>query len=311
MARLGLDADAIRARNPRLIYASISGYGQTGPWVKRRAYAPVVEAESGIVASRATPEVASREGPAQPRRPVHVARDRLPDPRPLYATHRRGPVDRRVDGRDDAVRQRASPRRAVDATTIRSGSAASAPVTISCSVANGESLVVSGHPAERGSSTSSSPPWAPDLADDPRFVDVPPARELRCARGIIRNSPPRCRRRCIRGQFSKHQLAVVAWSPGEVTDTEWARERNAVVEVDDRAEGRSACPTPRGDSGVTRRRRVGDSQYRGEDNRSLLSELLGYDNARLDELEAGGVLSSRMPTPDTIGVVVFGSRSRR
>lgn len=39
MGRLGLDATTVRARNPRLIYASISGYGQTGPWVTRRAYA--------------------------------------------------------------------------------------------------------------------------------------------------------------------------------------------------------------------------------------------------------------------------------
>ena len=32
MTRLGLGADVVRARNPRLIYASLSGYGQTGPW---------------------------------------------------------------------------------------------------------------------------------------------------------------------------------------------------------------------------------------------------------------------------------------
>jgi len=32
MKRLGLDAEALQARNPRLIYATISGYGQSGPW---------------------------------------------------------------------------------------------------------------------------------------------------------------------------------------------------------------------------------------------------------------------------------------
>ena len=37
-------------------------------------------------------------------------------------------------------------------------------------------------------------------------------------------------------------------------------------------------------------------RYRGEDNRSLLAELLGYDKERLDVLEADGVLSSRLPS---------------
>lgn len=35
-------------RNPRLIYASITGYGQSGPWRSRMAYAPTVQAEAGF-----------------------------------------------------------------------------------------------------------------------------------------------------------------------------------------------------------------------------------------------------------------------
>lgn len=38
LARLGLDPDTLRARNPRLIYASISGYGLDGPDADRAAY---------------------------------------------------------------------------------------------------------------------------------------------------------------------------------------------------------------------------------------------------------------------------------
>ena len=48
MTRLGLDYETLSASNSRLIYASISGYGATGPWVDRRAYAPVVNAEAGL-----------------------------------------------------------------------------------------------------------------------------------------------------------------------------------------------------------------------------------------------------------------------
>jgi len=47
MTRLGLDYQALSALNQRLIYCSISGYGQTGPSAGAPAYAPVVHAASG------------------------------------------------------------------------------------------------------------------------------------------------------------------------------------------------------------------------------------------------------------------------
>jgi crotonobetainyl-CoA:carnitine CoA-transferase CaiB-like acyl-CoA transferase len=47
MQRLRLDYDSLRALNPRLIYCSISGYGQTGPSAELPAYAPVIHAASG------------------------------------------------------------------------------------------------------------------------------------------------------------------------------------------------------------------------------------------------------------------------
>jgi crotonobetainyl-CoA:carnitine CoA-transferase CaiB-like acyl-CoA transferase len=47
MRRLKLDYDSLRELNPKLIYCSISGYGQTGPSAELPAYAPVIHAASG------------------------------------------------------------------------------------------------------------------------------------------------------------------------------------------------------------------------------------------------------------------------
>jgi CoA:oxalate CoA-transferase len=47
MQRLGLDYAVLAMLNPRLIYCSISGYGQTGPSADIPAYAPVIHASSG------------------------------------------------------------------------------------------------------------------------------------------------------------------------------------------------------------------------------------------------------------------------
>jgi crotonobetainyl-CoA:carnitine CoA-transferase CaiB-like acyl-CoA transferase len=44
----GLDYATLARRNPGLIYASITGYGQGGPWRGRMAYAPTVQAEAGF-----------------------------------------------------------------------------------------------------------------------------------------------------------------------------------------------------------------------------------------------------------------------
>ena len=47
MRRLKLDYGSLHALNPKLIYCSISGYGQTGPSAELPAYAPVIHAASG------------------------------------------------------------------------------------------------------------------------------------------------------------------------------------------------------------------------------------------------------------------------
>ncbi|MCY4533672.1 MAG: CaiB/BaiF CoA-transferase family protein [Gammaproteobacteria bacterium] len=47
--RLGIDYDAVAAVNEGIIYCSITGWGQTGPASVRRAFAPIIHAELGLV----------------------------------------------------------------------------------------------------------------------------------------------------------------------------------------------------------------------------------------------------------------------
>ena len=49
----GLDYETLSKTNERLIYVSITGYGQGGPWSSRMAYAPTVQAESGFTSNTA------------------------------------------------------------------------------------------------------------------------------------------------------------------------------------------------------------------------------------------------------------------
>ena len=48
MERLGLGPDELRVRHPRLIYVSISGVGDSGPYVKKRVYDPIIQGLSGF-----------------------------------------------------------------------------------------------------------------------------------------------------------------------------------------------------------------------------------------------------------------------
>jgi crotonobetainyl-CoA:carnitine CoA-transferase CaiB-like acyl-CoA transferase len=55
MERLGLGAEELRKRHPRLIYVSISGVGDSGPYVKKRVYDPIIQALSGFADIQSQP----------------------------------------------------------------------------------------------------------------------------------------------------------------------------------------------------------------------------------------------------------------
>jgi formyl-CoA transferase len=56
MARLGVDYDALAPINPRLIYASISGFGDTGPYADRPGFDLVAQGMSGVMSVTGEPD---------------------------------------------------------------------------------------------------------------------------------------------------------------------------------------------------------------------------------------------------------------
>ncbi|WFE76741.1 CaiB/BaiF CoA-transferase family protein [Roseinatronobacter sp. S2] len=54
-AKLGVDYETLREINPRIIYASISGFGQTGPWAQRPGFDLIAQAMSGVMSAMGIP----------------------------------------------------------------------------------------------------------------------------------------------------------------------------------------------------------------------------------------------------------------
>ena len=63
LARYGLDYAALAQLNPRLIYCSVTGFGQTGPYAERAGYDLMIQAMSGMMSITGRPDDAPGGGP--------------------------------------------------------------------------------------------------------------------------------------------------------------------------------------------------------------------------------------------------------
>jgi formyl-CoA transferase len=63
LAKFGLDAATIRSANPRLIYASITGFGQEGPYADRAGYDYIIQGMGGLMSVTGLPDGEPGGGP--------------------------------------------------------------------------------------------------------------------------------------------------------------------------------------------------------------------------------------------------------
>ncbi len=303
MKKLGLDYASLSALNPKLIYASITGYGQTGPWVHRRAYAPVVGAESGLTNHQGMARGGQFANDPFSHADVYTAME-------TCAAVLAAVIQRRSTGRGQSidiamaqtmlyVNEHAHDALWDEPTPpewIRSFEPGNYPVL---TAANGDKVVVSGHPGERGTfDLFFTAIGRADLLTNPKFADVPSRlSNLEELQNILRawalTIPDAT---AIEEALAKHKLASgKIRTTREFADTDWAAAREITVEVSNRGGGTVRIPNAPwkfSDATVTT---AGSPKYRGEDNALVLGELLGLSTQEVDVLTEAGVLQRRVP----------------
>jgi CoA:oxalate CoA-transferase len=303
MKKLGLDYASLSALNPKLIYASITGYGQTGPWVHRRAYAPVVGAESGLTNHQGMARGGQFANDPFSHADVYTAMETcaavLAAVIQRHSTGRGQSIDIAMaqtmlyvnEHAHDALWDEPTP-----PEQIRSFEPGNYPVL---TAANGDKVVVSGHPGERGTfDLFFTAIGRSDLLTDPKFIDVPSRlTNLEELQSILRawalTIPDAT---AIEEALAKHKLASgKIRTTRELADTDWAVAREITVEVSNRGGGKVRIPNAPwkfSDATVTT---AGSPKYRGEDNALVLGDLLGLSATEVDALTESGVLQRRVP----------------
>jgi crotonobetainyl-CoA:carnitine CoA-transferase CaiB-like acyl-CoA transferase len=298
LERQGLGYSDVRARNPKVVYCSITGYGQHGAMAHRRAYAPVMHAELGLM------EFSARRLHADPRAEAVSHADLYSG---LQATvgilaalmqRERTGEGQHVDVSMAEVMLQATEWTAVELAggqgdLLHIFGSFNAPVL---RLGDGTVVHVPGDPV------SSFPAWCtamgrPDLAAEARFA----TREARNAnRGAML---------ALFEQFaatfscfddfevalSKARLAVGEMRPlTDVRDAPWASEREALVDVGDEPGGPLRLPRSPFRFSAASAGTAGRPAWQGQHNREVLHELLGLSDTDIDQLKRDGVLVERV-----------------
>ena len=304
LATFGLGYDDVAVDNPDVVYVSMSGYGQTGPWRGRPAFAPTVQAEAGL-----TDIVHTHFGEAlrEPRNDACSHADVYTGLQGAIAVLA-GLRQRERTGRGQHIDV------AMAATLLSVNERAGA--LLSGLDTEGEPLALSAPdspmfklPDGRMLTIAASPIATPifgrycammrrnDLRSDPRFATPDLRRKhLDILLGEVRSWMLTFRDlEQLQAQVSEAGLAIgVVRSTEELAQTEWAQDWGAIVEVDDRAGGTLRMPGPPWRFSDATLPTPGAPAFQGEHNGEILSEL-GLNEAEVARLEAEGLLTTRVP----------------
>jgi len=294
--RLGLGYDAVRGRNPRVVYCSISGYGQDGRMAGRRAYAPVMHAELGLM------EFTARRLHGEPRAEAVSHAD-------LYAGAQAtvGILAALVQ------RDRSGEGQHVDVSMAEVMLQSSEWTAVELAGGQGDLLHIFGSfnaPVLRlgdgtvvhvpGDPVSSFPGWCeamqrPELLADERFATRAARNDNRDAMlalfeefAATFTSFDDFERAVGVGKLAAGAMQRLADAP----DTDWALDRDAFVDVGDDTEPLRLPRSPFRFSGADAGT-AGRPAWQGQHNREVLRELLGMPDAEIDRLERDGVLVAR------------------
>lgn len=300
MAKLGLSYDEVSALNPKIVYASISGYGQNTTWAGRRAYAPLVHAEMGYIEATARYQ-------QQPVRPEPMSHGDLYTGLHCAIGILGALVQRGVSGRgqqiDVCMAETMLFENELSGIKL-SGMDEALPTANTGSqifdTADGGRLMVAFDPAERGVfGQFMAAMGRPDLAEDDRFVDFDARTEnLDALVEIIQawvltfDDVQALEAAMEAAGLSSGRVRGLA----EVGQLPWVSERGAVLAVSDRGEGSFQIANSPWRFSAAETGLHGEIAYRGEHNAAVLSDWLDMKPDAISELEAKSVLSYRPPS---------------
>ncbi|MEC7827831.1 MAG: CaiB/BaiF CoA-transferase family protein [Actinomycetota bacterium] len=300
----GLGFEQLAAIKPDLIMVSISGYGQSGPWRNRPAFAPTVQAEAGfteIIGRHYGDALIRTENDAYNHADVYTGLQGVIATLAALAHRNQTGEGQHVDVAMVSSILSVNDRVSYELSGIDVEGeplALSAPESPVIELPDGKKITIAASPV----STFVFQRYCAmmrrnDLLLDPRFITAQFRRdnweqllaEIRAWVLTFRTTEE------LEAQVSEAGLAVgTIRSVSEIAESEWAIERGAIREVEDRSGGTARVPAPPWIFGGCELPDAGLPPFQGEHNREVLRSL-GLSDVEIEDLEATGVLISSIP----------------